>query len=471
MAKIHGLLDVGRRGMAVSQSALQTTSHNIANKSVEGFSRQRVDVLTNPAVGDQNSRIGTGAKLGGITRANNPFLEKQIEREGSNLAFLDGRSGALQRLESAFNEQTVKGLSSSMGEFFNSFRELANNPESLTSRTVVRDNANAMIRTFQDTSRQLDSVTGELNNTIQTGVSDVNGFVKEIAQLNDKIHSVEITGASANDERDRRDVLVKKLSEKIDISYAEDSKSGMINITAGKTGVLVAGTSSAELKTATNSDNQTQIMYELSDKGTRVDITDQFKRGALGGALELRDGMVADLRDGLMELSYNVASEVNNAHVEGFDRYSKQGTNFFDIPADGSFDLSELKVNDVIAKDVGRIAAASKPNSPGDNSVANVIHSLQFKKVMGEGSTFTFDDFYTSKVGQVGVANQKAIAATDSQKNIVDQIKNVRESISGVSLDEEAQKMIEYQKAFEASARIIRMADEMFDTVLNIKRL
>ena len=471
MAKIHGLLDVGRRSMAVSQSALQTTSHNIANKSVEGFSRQRVDVLTNPAVGDQQSRIGTGAKLGGITRANNPFLEKQIEREGSNLAFLDGRSGALQRLESAFNEQTVKGLSNSMSEFFNSFRELANNPESLTSRTVVRDNANAMIRTFQDTSRQLDSVTSELNNTIQTGVSDVNGYVKEIAQLNDKIQSVEITGASANDERDRRDVLVKKLSEKIDISYAEDSKSGMINITAGKTGVLVAGTSSAELKTATNSDNQTQIMYELSDKGTQVDITDQFKRGALGGALELRDGMVSDLRDGLTELSYNIASEVNNAHVEGFDRYSKQGVSFFEIPKDGSFDISELKVNDAITKDVGRIAAASKPNAPGDNTTANVIHSLQFKKVMGEEGTFTFDDFYTSKVGQVGVANQKAIAATDSQKNIVDQIKNVRESISGVSLDEEAQKMIEYQKAFEASARIIRMADEMFDTVLNIKRL
>jgi flagellar hook-associated protein 1 FlgK len=471
MAKIHGLLDVGRRSMAVSQSALQTTSHNIANKSVEGFSRQRVDVLTNPPVGDQNSRIGTGAKLGGITRANNPFLEKQIEREGSNLAFLDGRSGALQRLESAFNEQTVKGLSNSMGEFFNSFRELANNPESLTSRTVVRDNANAMIRAFQDTSRQIDSVTAELNSVIETGVSDVNGYVKEIAQLNDKIHSSEITGAAANDERDRRDLLVKKLSEKIDISYAEDSKSGMINITAGKTGVLVAGTSSAELKTATNSENQTQIMYELSAKGTRVDITDQFKRGALGGAIELRDGMVADLRDGLMELSYGVASEVNNAHLEGFDRYSKQGTKFFELADDGSFDLSELKVNDVIAKDVGRIAAASKPNSPGDNTTANVIHSLQFKKVMGEEGTFTFDDFYTSKVGQVGVANQKAIAAVDSQKNILDQIKNVRESISGVSLDEEAQKMIEFQKSFEASARIIRMADEMFETVLNIKRL
>ena len=471
MAKLHGLLDMGRRGMSVSQTALQTTSHNIANKSVEGFSRQRVDAETNPAVGDGMHRVGTGARLGAVTRTNNPWIEKQIEREGSNLAFLEGRSSALQRLESTFNEQTVKGLSNSMSEFFNSFRELANSPESLTARTVVRDNASALIRTFQDMNRQIDSVAGELNNTISSGVNEVNGHIKEVAKLNEKIQSIEISGVTANDERDRRDLLLKKISEKIDISYAEDTKSGMINITAGKTGVLVAGSSFSTLKTATNENNQTQIIYDLSEGGTRTDITEQFKRGALGGAVELRDGMVSEMRQGLADLAYNLALEVNTAHVEGFDRYSKQGVSFFELPQDGSFDINSLKVNQEISRDVGRIAVASRPDAPGDNTVANVIHQLQFKKIMGEEGTFTFDDFYTSKVGQVGVMNQKAIASLDSQKNIVDQIKNVRESISGVSLDEEAQKMIEFQKSYEASARIIKMADEMFETVLNLKRL
>ena len=471
MAKLHGLLDMGRRGMAVSQTALQTTSHNIANKSVEGFSRQRVDAETNPAVGDGMHRVGTGARLGAVIRTNNPWIEKQIEREGSNLAFLEGRSSALQRLESTFNEQTVKGLSNSMSEFFNSFRELANSPESLTARTVVRDNASALIRTFQDMNRQIDSVAGELNNTISSGVTEVNGHIKEVAKLNEKIQSIEISGVTANDERDRRDLLLKKISEKLDISYAEDTKSGMINITAGKTGVLVAGSSFSTLKTATNENNQTQIIYDLSDGGTRTDITEQFKRGALGGAVELRDGMMTEMRQGLADLAYNLASEVNTAHVEGFDRYNKQGVAFFELPQDGSFDINSLKVNQEISRDVGRISVASRPDAPGDNTVANVIHQLQFKKIMGEEGTFTFDDFYTSKVGQVGVMNQKAIASLDSQKNIVDQIRNVRESISGVSLDEEAQKMIEYQKSYEASARIIKMADEMFETVLNLKRL
>lgn len=471
MAKIHGLLDLGRRGMAVSQSALATTSHNIANRSVDGFSRQRVDVETNPAVGDGNKRVGTGSKLSGITRSNNPWLERQIEREGSNLAFLEGRAGALQRLEGTFNEQTVKGLNNSMTEFFNSFRELANNPESLTTRTVVRDNANALIKNFKEMDRQIATVTSELNSVVETGVRDVNAHSKEIAVLNEKIKSIEISGAIANDERDRRDLLVKKLSEKLDISYAEDEKSGMINVTSGKTGVLVAGTSSSELKTATSEANQTQVFYEMSKGGTMSDITEQFKRGALGGAIELRDGMVAGLKEDLADLSYNIANEVNKAHVEGYDRYSKQGVNFFDVPADGSFTIENLKLSDTVAKDVGRIAAAATPNSPGDNTTANVIHGLQFKQLMGTERTFTFDNFYNSKVGEVGIMSQKSQASLESQKSIVDQIKNVREGVSGVSLDEEAQKMIEFQKSYEASARVIRMADEMFETVLNLKRL
>ncbi len=470
MAKIHGLLDIGRRGMQVSQSALQTTSHNIANKSVDGFSRQRVDVLSNPAVNEGRYRMGTGSQMGAISRTNNPWMEKQIEREGSNLAFLDGRSGALGRLESAFNEQTVKGLNNSMTDFFNGFRELANNPESLTARTVVKDNANAMVKNFQDMDRQIDAVKSDLNNTIQSGIGEVNGFTKEIANLNEKIQAVEMTGAFANDERDRRDLLVKKLSEKLDITYAEDSVSGMLNITAGKTGILVAGTSSTNLKTTTNEANQTQILYELSKDGTRVDITDQFKRGALGGSIDLRDGMVTELKTQLEELSYNIANEVNKAHAEGFDRYNKEGVQFFNIPADGQFSIADLSLSKAIADDVGKIAAGSKPNAPGDNTTANVIHSLQFKPVMGEGQ-FTFDSFYNAKVGEIGIMAQRANSGLESQKNIVDQLKNMREATSGVSLDEEAAKMIEFQKSFEASARVIRMADEMFDTVLNLKRL
>ena len=471
MAKIHGLMDVGKRGMAISQSALQTTSHNIANKATEGYSRQRVDIVTAPPVGEGRFRIGTGSEIGAISRVNNPWLEKQIEREGTQMAFLQGQSDALQRVETVFNEQAVKGLNNSMSEFFNSFRELSNSPESPVARAMVRDKANSMIQNFQSMDRQIDAIKSDLNQTIKSGVEEVNGLVKEIAQLNQKIQEIEVSKDSqANDERDRRDLLVKKLSERVNITYGEDPKTGMINITAGNTAILVAGTSSTGLALSTTPNNQTQVMYELSKGGTKVDISDQFKKGSLGGAFEFRDGMVNDLKSQMEELAYTIAHEVNKAHTEGYDRYNIQGVNFFSMPEDGSFSVNDLAINKDILEDPSRIAAAARPNAPGDNTVANLIQGLQFKRVMGDGQS-TFDDFYNSRVGQVGIATQNAVHSLEVQKNVMDQLNSTRESISGVNLDEEATKMIEYQKAFEASARVIRMADEMFDTVLNLKRI
>ncbi len=470
MAKIHGLLDLGKRGLMINQTALQTTSHNIANRATEGFSRQRVDIQTSPPVWEGNHRIGTGAMAGGISRTNNPWLEKQIEREGSHLAFAEGRASGLQKIESVFNEQTIKGLSGSISDFFNSFRELASNPESAVARSVVRDNSVAMINNFQGVDRQVDNLTKELNSQIEAGVGEINQITKEIAKLNEKILSVEITGTNANDERDRRDLLVKRLADKVDINYSEDTKTGTLNITAGKTGILVAGTSYEQLRTGRTADNKIQVLYELSDGGAVVDITDQFKRGGIGGAIDVRDNIVTDIKNHIEVLSYNISNEVNKAHMEGFDRNGQQGQMLFDIPQDGEFVIGNLKLNKSIQDDASLIAAAAKPNSVGDNTTANVIHSLQFKPLMNDGQ-YTFDDFYNAKVGQIGTLTQRENSAFETQKNIVDQLKNTREGISGVNLDEEASKMIEFQKSFEASARIIKMADEMFDTVLSLKRM
>lgn len=255
----------------------------------------------------------------------------------------------------------------------------------------------------------------------------------------------------------------------MDITYAEDPKSGMININAGNTAILVAGTSSSGMKTFTDKTGQMQIYTENTPGGAVFNVTEQFHKGAVGGALSLRDGQLADLSNQLNTLAYNIAEKVNEVHREGYDRYNQTGIDFFDIPADGSFSLENLKLNTQIRDDIGKIAAASKMNAPGDNSVANVIQELQHRPLM-EGGKYSFDDFYNSKVGEIGLMSQRANSALENQKNSLDQLKNFRESISGVSLDEEAAKMIEYQKSYEASARMIKVADEMFDTILSLKR-
>lgn len=156
--------------------------------------------------------------------------------------------------------------------------------------------------------------------------------------------------------------------------------------------------------------------------------------------------------------------------MEGYNRYNRNGVALFELPSGVEGAAENIRLNRAVSEDVGQVAAAGSPGAPGDNRIANVLSSLQYKSVMEDG-TATVDAFYASLVGKVGVEAQRANSAATSQKDIYAQLRNVRESISGVSLDEETTKMIEYQKSFNASARLIRTADEMMETVLNLKRL
>lgn len=470
MSKISSMMDVGKRALSNSQTALQTVSHNIANKSTEGYSRQRVEIVTNDPVSSGRLRIGMGAKASQVTRVNNPWLEKQIQRENMNLGMTETKADSLARVEQVYNEQTNKGLNQFMTDFFNSFRELSNTPESLASRTMVRETAQSLVQDFKRVNRQLKDVQVDLDGQIKTTVDEINQYTKELATLNEKIQLVEVQGIPANDERDRRDLLLKKLGEKIDISWAE-GRDGMVSVTAGNTAILVSGLSSRDLEASyTDERDRVEIFYRPSENGSLFNVTDQIKGGRIGGALEIRDELIEDHLSRVDTMAFTLATEVNKAHIEGYDKYGKSGILFFEMPESVKDASETLSLNESIKLDSGKIVAASRVDSPGDSTIANIISSIQYQKVMEEGNS-SLDDYYNAQVGQIGTIAQRAIKTHENQKNILDQLNQIRESISGVSLDEETTKMIEMQKAYDASARVIRTADEMFDTVLNLKRL
>lgn len=475
MSRIWSMMDVGRRSLANSQTALQTTAHNVANRSTEGYSRQRVDFVTNLPIGEGRLRIGMGARATQVNRTNNPYLEKQIEREGNQLGYYNAKSELLGRVEQVYNEQTNEGLNHSMGKFFNSLRELSNNPESLATRTQVKESGENLAKDFNHIDTSLKEIQRDIDFRVATKVQEINQMTKEIATLNEKIQSVELTGAPANDERDRRDLLVKQLGDKVNIRYAE-GKDGSLTITAGNTAVLVSGYSQRELTTASTPaaegkrEGNLEVFYKATDEGTPVNVTKQFTGGEMGGLLEVRDKVCNDYIDHMDEAAYALAWNVNRAHVEGFDRYGKNGNLLFEQPDEVAGAAENFGLSKEVADDVGKIAAAAVPNAAGDNRIANVLSSLEYQRTMEDG-TATFDDYYNSLVGKIGIETQRANSAQQSQSDIVGQLKNIRESISGVSLDEETTKMIEFQKSFDASARLVRTADEMMDTILALKRL
>lgn len=456
--------------MMNSQQALQTVSHNIANKTTEGYSRQRVELQTAVPIVEGRHQIGQGSRAAAVTRTNNPFLEKQIQKETGTLGSQQGREDALKRVEQVFNEQTNKGLNQYITDFFNGFRELSNNPESVTSRTMVKEASEAMVGDFKRVNDQLTSIQKDVDERVKNEISEVNKMVREVATLNEKIASVENQGIPANDQRDRRDVLLKKINQKIDISYAEGNN-GIVTVSTAGNAILVSGFESYELQTSTNpTTDRIDIYFKPNESTPPFRITDRVKGGTVGGALSVRDQVIPEFKNKMDQMAFRLAQEVNRAHREGFDRAGRPGEDFFKLPAQEQGASELIQVNQAIVQDVSRIAAGIRPGAIGDNTVANVISQMQYKDIMGDGES-TIDDFYNAEVGRIGVLAQRAVKSRESQDNILGQLTNIRESISGVSLDEETTNMIEFQRAFDASARVIKTADEMFDTVLNLKRL
>ncbi len=475
MSKISSVMNIGQRSMMNSQTGLQTVSHNIANKNTEGYSRQRVELVTNAPPADMGKyQIGTGAKTQTVTRTNNPHLEKQIEQEMTKLGYGQGKAAYLDRVEQVVNEQNSKGLNHYMGEFFNAFRELANQPESLPIRTQVKETAIQLTQNFKKTNSDLKTIQREIDNEISGELTEINSLTSEIADLNQKVESAEIQGAPANDARDRRDLLLKKLGEKINIKYSEVDR-GKVQVVAGANIVLVSGYDAAELKPNSSPaqgnkrEGNVDIMFQLNPRSSQFRVTDQITGGKLGGMLEVRDQVVNGMLDRLDHLAYTIADNINAVHATGYDQRGRAAGRFFAASSSGELDYSNnIAVTNLVQNDVSHIAAGLVPDAPADNRIANYISSLQYKPLFNGKDTA--DDFYNGLVGELSVVTRKARAMSEHQQEALTQLKNIRESISGVSLDEETVKMIEYQKAFDASAKLIKTADEMLDTVINLKR-
>lgn len=474
MSRVSNLMTVGRRSMMNSQTGLHTVGHNIANKETEGYSRQRTETMANGAQGSGKRRIGMGATAASVRRINNPYLEKQIGQEKSDLATTKGRQQGLSRLEQVFNEQQVEGFNNSLGNFFNTWRELSTNPESMPRRTAVRAASETLVNDFHTMKSQLNEISADINSQLQISVNDLNSITHEIADLNLKIQEVELSGGWANDERDRRDLLLKNLGEIVDIQWSEGEDSA-VTVQTAKDALLVVGGVANNVQAVSTprregkDEGDFDVVFYHHDYAEPLLLTDRIKGGRLGGLLSVRNGELNGVKNDIDNLAFTVATEINSIHGKGFNAYNQTGMAFFE-PMDEAHNAAEyLRMNSDIMADSARISAGRDPNRPADNRVANEIAELQYGKPLF-GGTLTLDEFYKGIVGELGIKTQAANRRADVQNNIVNQLDNMRESISGVSLDEEAAKMIEMQKHFDAAARLIRTADEILETVINIKR-
>lgn len=461
MSSLSGILNIGKTSLFAHQKAINIAGNNIANVNTPGYSRQKVNMEQCAPVRYSGGQLNRGVKADEkVQRIYDRFLGAQINNENQNLGRWEAQKGVLEKVEIAFDEVAGYGLSYAMSEFWNGWQDLANNPSGHTERVTLLTKSEVMTGTFNKMYSDLEQIQKDVDTSIQGTVEDINRIAEQIAELNNKIIKSEVGGYSANDLRDTRDLALKELSGMIDFTSFEDDI-GNVAVLVGGGKPLVENVSSWELSTNTNGSGHQDIFW-VNSNGTSENITANISGGKLKGWLTTRDDIVPDYLDRLDTLAGNIISEVNTIHASGYALDSSQN-NFF--TGSSAYDIG---VNQDIVDDVNLIAAAgSSDDVPGGNSNAVDIATLQNALKMS-GLTATYDDYYNSLVSDVGSGVYDATINYDHQSTMVTHLDNYRETISGVSLDEEMVNLVKFQHAYDAAAKLISTVDELLASVINM---
>jgi flagellar hook-associated protein 1 FlgK len=364
------------------------------------------------------------------------------------------------------------GLNRLVARFFNEFRKLSNEPENEAIRESVREASQSMANDFKRLRHELEDVRNHIDDRIEGYAREANMLAEQIRDLNVKIRAGEIANGAPNDLLDQRDQALKKLATFADISMHKDNQGNFIVDIKG-VGPLVVGPEHESFSVArTPADDQGKPENSFDLKTTasaRSIITHQVKGGKFGALLDVRDHTLSTLMDRLDDMAFTMSEAVNDVHSQGFNRYGQQGIAFFKPLEQKERAAEFLDLSDAIKENVNHIATAAQAESPGDNRIAIAISGLQNQRLMNDGNA-TIDTFYDSIVSDVGVAGAKNRFNLNQQRDIVAQLGKMRDQISGVSIDEETANLLQFQHSFDASAKIIQVADECLKTILDLKR-
>jgi flagellar hook-associated protein 1 FlgK len=468
MPDIYGILSTATRSLLTQQKAIDVTGQNIANVNTPGYSRQRVVMEPSAPINFQPGQMGTGVKAAEIQRIYDGFIGGQINGENAKLGQWEATESGLERIELIFNESSGVGLEQAMGEFWSAWQDLVNNPSGYPERTALLSRSETLARTFNTMSANLQQIQLDYDRTIAGTLDEINGLSRQIVDLNDKISQVEIAGQNSNDYRDQREQLLKELSGLIETNTYENDQ-GQVTVLTGGGRPLVQSPHAYTLSTVTNAGGLQDVVW-MDRSGTAVDITASIGGGELKGWLDVRDGFAQDYLDRLDALAGSIMSEVNAVHRNGFGMTIDPLTGAFSTGQDffAGTTAATMTVDTAIALDVNRIAAAATAATvPGDNRNAVAMANLQGRLTMNGAST-TFDNYYSALASGVGNDVRNASANHEYEDAMVTHLENYRESVSGVSLDEEMINLVKFQHAYDAAAKLITTVDDMLNTVLNM---
>lgn len=471
MSGIFGELQRTAQALNAQSQAVFTTGRNMANVNNPAYARQRVVLGDRGTVMTALGPQSLGVEALGMQHIRDALLDGQVARETSLLSTFSAEADAYYKAQVAFGQQIDRqgdasfvdgattaasgGIGEAIDNFFNAWSALASNPRSIAERQVLLQHAQTLAARLHASDGRLAELQTDLNAQVNSDVAQINLILQSISSINAQIGRVEVGNpGSALDLRDQRQAKIEELSKYIDVEIETVPGS------AGQVRVLSRDAADAPVVLLERSNAFTPLAFDGTNvTGGTPAVALNLGGGSILGHLNARDGSVADLRTGLDNLAAQIVTAVNTAYNPG-----GAGTDFFDA---AGLTASTIATDATLTESNIR---STNTADPGANDVALTIADLTanvFSTGGGDTIDGTVGTFYLSLVSNVANAAASSDERASDQNTLLRLIAERRDAVSGVSLDEEMTNLVKFQRAFDASARMMRAIDEMLDVIVN----
>lgn len=502
--------EIAKSGLFASQQNLNITGHNISNVNTKGYTRQRLNVQAVPApfymgmvAYSDKSMSGQGVRMMYVDQIRDPFLDIQYREENTSSKNWETQEYEFSMIEALFNFEITddeSGISNLFADFYASLHKLAEKPSDLEVRQAVLGSAMNMVAIMNQNADKILDQYNDINEAINASVLQINSITRSIAALNNQIFGFELSGAQANDLRDQRNLLLDELSGYIPISYRETtdnyliveyngveiinhSKQKDLALASTKDHAFTAGAKVYELYFAEQLNPDGTVAIDPDTGDVYAPISED--EGIIGGYFKMRDGDSKDnvglpyVMGMLDELCQKVANEFNAVHEQGWSmpgggEVSATGIKFFkdDVPITAlNFALHEdINIYRIAASDAEIVLGSG--GAGGDNEQRNNnVNALKIVDLLSKtdaaGNQDNFDSKYKEIIVAVGLEMSYINRMNNNQATVLASIEDRRQSVSGVSIDEEVTNVIKYGHSYNAASRVITAIDEQLDTVIN----
>ncbi len=474
-------LEIGKRALLAQRFGLDVTSNNIANVNTPGYSRRTAILSESDSLKLNGHFMGTGVLVDKLQNFREDYIDKEIRNTNSRQQSYKSDVEYFQRIETILGEPTEKGINELTTEFLNKFNELSLKPENVPLRDHLIEFTKGMTERFNVIAGNMADLRAEAFKKIETTVTTANNLIQEIAKLNESISNSKISSSSeAQSMVDARETKLSDLSGFFDIKVTF-TDNGSSNVFLNGINLITESVySNLELRESVNpASGERTAEIVTYDKSNNITNTLQPQAGSVYSLLNQYNENLDDVDSsgnfstskGFHSFVNALVQNVNEIAVTGFgldDNGATAPARAFFEPSVGNANGFNIRIADDIINNPRNVPLSSFEKTPGNSDIAKAIARLATDTTFLNG--FTPSGYLASFIGKVGNLSKEALNGNSTTGLIADQLQSQRESIIGVNLDEEAINLIKYQKAFEASSRIVNMTSEILSTIINLGR-